>query len=231
VLSFWSWRDNLEDTYDSGIAEISIDDGAHWTKLIPTYPGTFETDSASCAATEDAPARAGFTGNDASWQGPYTADLGAYAGARSRIRFDFGTDPAVTSVGWYVDDIEVTNVAQAGACTAVPATVPEVSSVASGIPLLIARNGSSLVLSYQEIPGAGGYNIYEGTLLSWYSHAGSPTNVCGAATTSAGGRRATVVTPGAGDRYYHVTAYASVEGPSGFATEEEIPPAESACAP
>lgn len=233
TLSFYSWRDNLENTYDGGVVEISTDAGASWTKLplIPGYPGLFGTDSSSCANTNQAPSSAGFTGNDAAWQGAYTADLAAYAGMPSRIRFELGTDPGVSSTGWYVDDIAITGTSQPTACTTSAATAVEVSSAGSGLPLLVAKSGEGVVLSYEEIAGAGGYNVYDGTLGAWYSHAGSASNVCGAVASPAAGRRETLVTPAAGDRYFLVTAYSSAEGPSGFATSGEIAPMDSTCAP
>ena len=234
VLSFYSWRDNLENTYDGGVVEISTNDGASWTKLplTPDYPGLFGFDSSSCANTDQTPAKEGFTGNDAAWQGAYMADLTPYAGMASHIRFDLGTDPGVSSVGWYVDDIAVTNASQPTACSPGAAPVVEVSSIGSGVPLLVTNaGGGQLVLSYEDVPGAGGYNVYEGTLGSWYSHAGSAGNLCGAASTPIAGRRETVVTPIADDVYFLVTAYTWAEGPSGFGTSGEISPAASTCAP
>lgn len=234
VLSFSSWRDNLEATYDGGVVEISTDSGASWTKLplTPGYPGLFGSDSLSCSNTPQPPDSGGFTGNDVAWDGPYTADLTPYAGLGSRIRFNLGTDPGVSSVGWYLDDISVTNTSQPTACSSGAVPVTEVSSVASGVPLLVrSAGGGQIVLSYQEIPGAGGYNLYAGNLGAWYSHAGSPGNVCGVSSTSGAGRRESTITPIAGDLYFLVTAYTVAEGPSGFATGGEIPPAASTCAP
>jgi hypothetical protein len=233
VLSFFSWRDNLESTFDGGVVEISTDNGNSWTKLAltPAYPATFVSNSSSCANTPQAPANAGFTGNDASWQGAYTANLSAYANQAALIRFQYGNDPGVASTGWYVDDIQITNASQPTACSSAAASVPEVSSIASGQPLLITRSGGSLVLRYQEIAGAGGYNVYEGPLGTWYGHAASPTNACGAVAPPVSGRRQTVLTPAAGNRYYLVTAYTTAEGPSGFATIGEISPAASTCLP
>lgn len=233
VLTFYSWRDNLESTFDGGVVEISTDHGDTWTKLVltPTYPATFVSDSTSCANTFQTPANAGFTGNDAAWQGAYTATLGAYAGLAAQIRFNLGTDPATTSTAWYLDDIQVTSVSQASACSSSSVSVPEVSSTASGQPLLITKSGGTLMIRYQEISGAGGYNIYEGNLGNWYSHAVSVSNVCGATASPVAGRRQSVVTAAAGNRYYLVTAYTSAEGPSGFATAGEIPPATSTCPP
>jgi immune inhibitor InhA-like protein len=231
VLSFWSWRDFLEPTYDGGVVEISTDGGTSWSKLAlaPAYPGTFGSDSSSCANTLSPPERAGFTGNDAAWQGPYTANLSAYAGVPSRLRFDFGTDPAVASNGWYVDDIAITNTSQPTACTTGAATVEEVSPVTSGTPLLLQRSGTNLLLSYGVVTGAGGYNVYEGLIGSWYSHDASA--YCGTAGTYAGGRRETTIAPKNGNRYYLVTAYTTAEGPSGFSSSAEIPPSSSTCSP
>lgn len=233
TLTFWSWRDNLENTYDGGVVEISTDSGGSWTKLplTPAYPGTFGSDSSSCSATTQFPSRAGFTGNDSAWQGPYTADLTAYAGLASTIRFELGTDPAQTSTGWYVDDISVTNASQPSACTTGNSAVREVDSADSGVPLLVDKSGDDVVLSFEDVAGAGGYNVYDGTLGNWYSHGASPTNLCGAAAAPSAGRRTVTLTPSSGDRYFLVTAYTSAEGPSGFATAGEIPPSESTCAP
>jgi hypothetical protein len=234
VLSFYSWRDNLENTYDGGVVEISTNDGASWTKLplTPDYPGLFGSDSSSCANSDQPPVKGGFTGNDIAWQGPYTADLTPYAGMASRIRFDLGTDPGVSSTGWYLDDIAITNASQPTACSMGAASVVEVSSVESGVPLRVTNlGGGQLAINYQDVPGAGGYNVYQGILGSWYSHAGFAGNLCGAASTPVPGGRETVVTPGPGDQYFLVTAYTAAEGPSGFATAGEISPASSTCAP
>lgn len=233
VLTFYSWRDNLENQYDGGVVEISTDGGNTWTKLVltPTYPGTFAGDASSCADTPQTPAGVGFTGNDTSWQGVYTSNLAAYANQTAYIRFNLGTDPAVTSTGWYLDDIQVTNISQPGPCSTGPGSAPEVSSTASGQPLLVTKSGGNLVLRYQDIAGAGGYNIYEGAIGTWYSHAAAPGDVCGATAALITGRRQTTITPTAGNRYYLVTAYTTAEGPSGFATAGEISPAASTCPP
>ena len=233
VLTFWSFRDSLESGYDGGVVEISTDGGANWTKLTPSpaYPASFATDSLSCAATTQAPSQMGFTGTDPAWQGPYSVSLFAYAEQTVQLRFSFGTDPAGTSVGWYVDDVQVTNVSRASACTPTPAVVPEVSSAASGVPLLLRRSGADLVLSYEDVPGTGGYHVYEGNLGAWYSHGGAAGNLCAAAAVPVSGRRETLVPGADGSRYYLVTTYTSAEGPSGFATGGEIPAPESTCMP
>ncbi len=234
TLSFYSWRDNLESTYDGGDVEITTDNGASWTKLqlTPTYPATFGSDSSSCANNPQTPASGGFTGNDVAWQGPYTSDLTAYAGLGSRIRFQLGNDPAVSSIGWYVDDISITNTSQPTSCSAVTTRPPEVSSVANGVPLLLSKLPSGeVLLSYEDIPNVGGYDIYEGTVGVWYSHANFHNDLCGAATVPNGGRRETTTLPDPGNRYFLVSAYTWAEGPTGFATAGEIAPGDSTCSP
>ncbi|MCU0224671.1 MAG: hypothetical protein MUF27_11525 [Acidobacteria bacterium] len=117
----------------------------------------------------------------------------------------------------------------------------EVSPHAADHPLRLSRLApkgpalaTELMLTFQAVGGAEGYNVYEGTLGSWYSHGAAPGNQCAAAVTDLGdGSLTATVTPSAGNRYYLVTAYASgTEGPSGAdSTGAPIPPSQSTCAP
>jgi hypothetical protein len=175
--------------------------------------------------------RAGFTGSDLAWQGAYTADLTAYAGLPARVRFQFGTDPGVSSTGWYVDDIAITNASQPTACSTAPAAAPEVSSAGSGVPLVVRRDGGNVVLGYQDVVGSGGYHVYVGELGTWYSHANAAGNACSAPSVPAAGRRETTLASPPGSVYFLVTTYTSVEGPSGFGTAGEIPASQSTCTP
>lgn len=93
---------------------------------------------------------------------------------------------------------------------------PEVSSTASGMALLVGKAaGGDVTLSFQDLGGAvGGYDLYEGTLGSWYSHA---PKACSQTPPASAGRRTMQITPAAGSSYYLVTAYnLCQEGPSGF---------------
>ena len=89
-------------------------------------------------------------------------------------------------------------------------------------------------LYFQKIDGVTGYNIYEGTMGSWYSHSGQPGNVCAATVTDLGtGEMRAEIAPSAGNHYYLVTAYSgAIEGPSGYnSANTEIDPLLSSCSP
>ena len=85
-------------------------------------------------------------------------------------------------------------------------------------PVLVARSGSGLRLTWEDLgPTVPGYNIYEGTIGSWYSHAPLLCGVTG--TADGGGNRFLDITPtGTANRYYLVTASdACGEGSAGRA--------------
>jgi hypothetical protein len=117
----------------------------------------------------------------------------------------------------------------------------EVSPEGSEKPLRLGRiapKGSAPAtaysLTFQSVGGATGYNIYEGTLGSWYSHGGRPGNICDAAVTDLGDGLASVtINLPDGDHYYLVTAHdAAREGPSGYdSSGSPIDAAQSTCAP
>jgi hypothetical protein len=81
----------------------------------------------------------------------------------------------------------------------------EVSSAASGVPLVLSKAGGDVMLSFQDLAGTvGGYNVYEGAIGSWYSHAGK---ACAQSGAAAAGRRSITITPSAGSRYFLVTSF------------------------
>ncbi len=106
---------------------------------------------------------------------------------------------------------------------------------------MTARKGAgagTVVLNFEDRAGATGYNVYEGNMpfapATPYTHGGAAGNVCAVATTLAAGRRTTPAAGlgTAGSHYYLVTAYNTLEGPSGYnSAAVEIPPAQSTCAP
>lgn len=93
---------------------------------------------------------------------------------------------------------------------------------------------NTVVLNFPDNIEAAGYNIYEGSLTSVYSHANAPGNACNVLTTLVAGRRVSPVTGigTSGSHYYLVTAYNDiVEGPSGYnSSGVETPRAMSTCA-
>jgi choice-of-anchor B domain-containing protein len=112
-LSFWT-RYEIEDGWDGGVVEISTDDGATWSTLLPVggYPGSFIPSADACGYLSGDPS---FTGTQASWT-PVTFDLAPWAGQSIRLRWVFSTDGGLTLEGWYVDDVVVTHAQVAGTC-------------------------------------------------------------------------------------------------------------------
>jgi hypothetical protein len=82
-VTFWRWYD-IEANWDYAFFEISVNSGATWSKL-KTYTGTEE-----------------------SWV-KETIDLSSYSGSSILMRFRYYTDPYTLGNGFYVDDIEVTD--------------------------------------------------------------------------------------------------------------------------
>jgi hypothetical protein len=96
------------------------------------------------------------------------------------------------------------------------------------------ESGGPQYLYFQRLDSVTGYNNYEGTIGTWYSHKDAPGNLCNANVTDLGnGEMLAEITPSAGDRYYLITAYRDLdEGPSGFDSDGiEIPAKDSSCAP
>jgi hypothetical protein len=108
-LSFWSWlaaeEESSTSAWDCALVEISTDDGASWSTLIPVggYSHTKNSNTAN-PLPEGTPCWSGSHG----WR-EETFDLTAYDGARAVFRFRFASDGYVTDEGWYVDDVELTS--------------------------------------------------------------------------------------------------------------------------
>ncbi len=123
----------------------------------------------------------------------------------------------------------------------------EISPPGAIYPARIEVSGDSptgYFLYFQEVDGVEGFNRYEGTAGSWYSHGGSPSNLCGLLECVGTemlncyqdlgtGEVRVALTPTPGNRYYPVSAYAgSVEGPSGRdSSGNAIDPDQSTCLP
>ena len=82
LLSFWQ-RYGFEPNQDYGLVEVSLNQGANWTRL---YAVTGQS--------------------GANWQN-VQVDLGSYAGSQVLIRFRLRSDPQNAFEGWYIDDVAV----------------------------------------------------------------------------------------------------------------------------
>lgn len=89
---------------DGGLVQISVDGGASWTTLVPSWHGY-------CAAPLAVPwnppgGEPGFCGgNDEVWMHSLVP-LDDYAGEPDvRVRFVFGSDGIIEQFGWYIDSM------------------------------------------------------------------------------------------------------------------------------
>ncbi len=93
ILSWWHWA-ATEDGYDEISVQLSADDGATWSTIYGPRDGVIA----------------------ARWtQERVNLGLG-YGAAAFRVRFFLDTDVSVTTLGWYIDDVEISAIA--------PLTVP-----------------------------------------------------------------------------------------------------------
>lgn len=143
-LSFWTTY-NLEHQWDGMVVEVSRASTGYsdWALLGPaaSYPADFSQTGAcavgshcpgaawcnACCFPPTTPAFNGPAGN--SGLTPWTQssfDLGAYAGERIKLRFDFSSDAGTEFQGLYLDDIAISGVARSSSCAAGACSQPPV---------------------------------------------------------------------------------------------------------
>ena len=102
TLSFWSWYE-IEPDFDYGYVSVSTDGGARWTTL-KTEATTVDDPNGNNLGN-------GLTGHSGSGSRPawakQTADLGAYAGKKVQLRFEYVTDGALNFNGLAIDDVTI----------------------------------------------------------------------------------------------------------------------------
>ena len=119
TLQFWNHQ-TIEDSgsgcFDGAVVEISIDDGATWTRLetellTDPYDGPVSTGFSNPIGGENA-----WCGDPQDWL-ESIVDLDAFAGETVRFRFRLATDSSVGREGWYIDDVVVQGCENAGLFT------------------------------------------------------------------------------------------------------------------
>jgi hypothetical protein len=115
-LSFWH-RYDLQNDYDGGVLEFSLDGGA-WFDVEASgsgasfvsggYTTTIASDSWSWSRNKLAGRRA-WSGDSGGWVRALVAldDTEAYAGKNLRMRWRLATNGSTASDGWYLDSIEI----------------------------------------------------------------------------------------------------------------------------
>ncbi|NJL72395.1 MAG: hypothetical protein HC888_12895 [Candidatus Competibacteraceae bacterium] len=131
----WSDFVGAELGADFYFVEISTDNGQTW-------PYTVLKDSA-----------------DETFWDQESVDLSAFIGQTIRVRFGFQTDPSITALGWYIDDLAVLAAPLAEGVSAVaikPATVTEgnAGEVTINFPVEIQpANAAAITLEYTTVGG------------------------------------------------------------------------------
>lgn len=97
-------RYGFESGYDGGNLSISTDNGDNWNLLTPA--GGYPYSNLSGLAGQP-----GYSGSIGSWE-LVTIDLSPYAGQQVMLRFRLGSDSAYNGIGWFIDDLQLTNVNQ-----------------------------------------------------------------------------------------------------------------------
>jgi bacillopeptidase F (M6 metalloprotease family) len=115
TLSFWS-KYQIENSWDKGVVEISSDGGSSWAKVPVNYPGNSTNTADACVL----PTGSYFTGSGTPAWAQYTASLAAWANQEVSLRWRLSTDGSVTYLGWWVDDISITEVMVPSDCNAAP---------------------------------------------------------------------------------------------------------------
>jgi len=103
-LRFWHHY-STESYFDGGVVEISADGGS-WTDLGSLITQNGYNSTISPSYSSPIAERQVFSGSSGGYV-ETIVDLSSYAGSSVQIRFRMATDISVSSVGWYVDDVEI----------------------------------------------------------------------------------------------------------------------------
>ena len=98
-------RYEIEDTWDFGFVQISLDGGATWNSLANQHTTSNYDPSAHPDVIANIP---GFTGKNGGWT-EESFDLSAYESKTVLLRFLYVTDWAANENGFYVDDIIISD--------------------------------------------------------------------------------------------------------------------------
>ena len=107
-MTFWH-NYNTESGWDGGVVEISTNGGGVWTDLGSRM--TINGYNNSVGGTNPIAGRPAFSGNSGGWI-QTTVDLTPYANQNCLFRFRMTSDDNTAATGWYVDDINISSVAQ-----------------------------------------------------------------------------------------------------------------------
>ena len=171
-LTFQSYI-NAEPAWDGGVVEISTNNGISWSDLGSAiisggYNGTLSS------SVNPLSGRKAFTGNSKGFL-KTVIDLSAYEGHMAKLRFRFGSDASFAATGWYIDDIQIKDVAEvkiksslfsnSNVCIKSADTLAEILKSSGCQPALISTQPDQLILcmGYSSTLNVGAI----GTLLTY----------------------------------------------------------------
>jgi N-acetylneuraminic acid mutarotase len=130
--------------WDGGVVEYSVDNGSTWVDAGPLmdagreYAGTIIT-----GAGNPLSGRPAFVGSSLGYTGT-RLNLATFAGQSLRLRFRIGTDPLVSDLGWFVDNISIYSCA---------------SYAVTPLTLTYGAAGGTRALSVTATPGDAGWTV------------------------------------------------------------------------
>jgi hypothetical protein len=162
VLKYWA-RYNLENQWDGVVVEISEDGGVQWIDLPPDagYPGSFSLSDDgngnpinACHYPRTQEAFSGPPGNGGLtlWTQYQSTLFPRYTGKTVLIRFTLSSDSGAEFDGFFLDDIQVTDVLLPQPCQ--PCTVP--ASVGNTLKA-VKEAGADVHIFFTDVAGAVGY--------------------------------------------------------------------------
>jgi hypothetical protein len=107
MLSFWHWYD-IESDYDGGNVKISVNRGS-WEIVDPAVP---YPEAHAASSNAGIPGERCYSGGSHRFWEQVHFDLTSYVAPDDsfQVRFHFGSDVSVQSLGWYIDDVVVSGV-------------------------------------------------------------------------------------------------------------------------
>jgi extracellular elastinolytic metalloproteinase len=103
ILSFWHSYET-EEKWDGGLVELSLDNGSTWIDLSSYFIMNGYPKSINNVTNVPNAGKKAFTGNSEGYH-LSVINLSSFSHKDAIIRFLFGSDSSVGSIGWHIDDI------------------------------------------------------------------------------------------------------------------------------